>query len=51
MKFAPVNAGTQIANTHGIDHMLGPWQGLGIFTLYGVVIVLGALFVVGRRDA
>jgi len=51
MKFAPVNAGTQIANTHRVDHMLGPWQGLGMFTLYGVVIVLGALFVVGRRDA
>ena len=51
MKFAPVNAGTQIASTHRIEHMLGPWQGLGMFTLYGVVIVLGALYLVGRRDA
>ena len=51
IKFAPVNAGTQIASTHRIEHMLGPWQGLGMFTLYGAVIVLGALFLLGRRDA
>jgi ABC-2 type transport system permease protein len=51
MKFAPVNAGTQIANTHRVHDMFGPWQGLGVFTLYGAVIVLGALFLLGRRDA
>lgn len=51
IKFAPANAGTQILNTHRVHDMLGPWQGLGMLTLYGLVILLGALFLLGRRDA
>jgi ABC-2 type transport system permease protein len=51
IKFAPANAGTQILNTHRVHDMLGPWQGLGMLTLYGFVILLGALFLLGRRDA
>jgi hypothetical protein len=51
IKFAPANAGTQILNTHRVHDMLGPWQGLGMLTLYGFVILLGALYLLGRRDA
>jgi ABC-2 type transport system permease protein len=51
IKFAPVNAGTQILNTHRIDGMLGPWQGLGFLVLYGAIILVGALWLLGRRDA
>jgi len=31
--------------------MLGPWQGLGVLTLYGLAILIGALYLLGRRDA
>jgi ABC-2 type transport system permease protein len=51
MKFAPANAGTQILSTHKVQGMLGPWQGLGMLALYAAVILLGALFLLGRRDA
>jgi ABC-2 type transport system permease protein len=51
IKFAPANAGTQILNTYRNHDMLGPWAGLGVLTLYGVVILLGALYLLGRRDA
>ena len=51
IKFAPVNAGTQILQRWRLHDMLGPWQGLGMLTLYGLVILLGALFLLGRRDA
>jgi ABC-2 type transport system permease protein len=51
IKFAPANAGTQILNTDRVHDMLGPWQGLGMLTLYGLVILLGALYLLGRRDA
>jgi len=51
MKFAPANAGTQILNTHRQHEMLGPWAGLGMLTLYGAVILLGALYLLHRRDA
>jgi ABC-2 type transport system permease protein len=51
IKFAPANAGTQILNTDRVHGMLGPWQGLGVLTLYGVVILVGALYLLGRRDA
>ena len=51
MKFAPANAGTQILNVHREHGMLGPWQGLAVLVLYATIIVLGALYLVGRRDA
>jgi ABC-2 type transport system permease protein len=51
LEFAPANAGTQIINLHRAHDMLGPWAGLGMLTLYGGVILLGALFLLGRRDA
>jgi ABC-2 type transport system permease protein len=51
IKFAPANAGTQVLNRWRLHDMLGPWQGLGVLTLYGLVILLGALFLLGRRDA
>jgi ABC-2 type transport system permease protein len=51
IKFAPANAGTQILNTDRVHDMLGPWQGLGMLTLYGLVILVGALYLLGRRDA
>lgn len=51
IKFAPANAGTQILNTYRNHDMLGPWSGLAVLVLYGGVILLGALYVLGRRDA
>jgi ABC-2 type transport system permease protein len=51
IKFAPENAGTQILQRWRLHDMLGPWQGLGMLTLYGFVILLGALYLLGRRDA
>jgi len=51
IKFAPANAGTQILNTNRVHDMLGPWQGLGVLTLYGLVLLIGALYLLGRRDA
>jgi ABC-2 type transport system permease protein len=51
IKFAPANAGTQILNRNRVHEMLGPWQGLGMLALYAAIILLGALYLVGRRDA
>ena len=51
IKFAPANAGTQILNRNRVHEMLGPWQGLGMLALYAGIILLGALYLVGRRDA
>jgi ABC-2 type transport system permease protein len=51
IKFAPANAGTQILNRTRVHDMLGPWQGLGMLALYAGIILLGALYLVGRRDA
>ncbi len=51
LRYAPVNAGTQILSTHHQHGMLGPWSGLGVLTLYAAVACLAALALVGRRDA
>jgi ABC-2 type transport system permease protein len=51
IKYAPANAGTQIMNLHRPHGMLSAWNGLGVLALYAAIVVAGALFLVGRRDA
>jgi ABC-2 type transport system permease protein len=51
MRYAPANAGTQILATHHQHGMLGPWTGLGVLALYAAVVGVGAVALIGRRDA
>lgn len=51
IKFMPLNAGSQILTTQPTHDSLSPWQGIGVFFLYGVVAVISALLLVTRRDA
>jgi ABC-type transport system involved in multi-copper enzyme maturation permease subunit len=54
-KFLPSEAGTAIINStagqaNGSD-TLGPWMGLAVFALYAVVALIGAGYLLQRRDA
>lgn len=50
--FLPANAGQQIVFAHpDPDHVLGPWQGLGVCVLWGVALLAVASLLLRRRDA
>lgn len=50
--YLPMEAGSQIfiASSHG-QTSLGPWGGLGVFTLYAAVALLAGFALINRRDA
>ncbi|RFU37841.1 ABC transporter permease [Actinomadura logoneensis] len=50
-KVLPAGAGGAIMNTRPSEESLSPWAGLGVFTLYTVVLLVAALLAFQRRDA
>jgi ABC-type transport system involved in multi-copper enzyme maturation permease subunit len=50
-QYLPSNAGAAIYHVHTQAHMLGPWAGLGIFSLYAAVALIAAGVLLTRRDA
>ncbi|MEV7814195.1 ABC transporter permease [Streptomyces flaveolus] len=49
--FLPANAGQQIVFAHpSPDHVLTPWQGLGVCALWGVALIAVASVLLRRRD-
>lgn len=50
-KYLPVNAGSQAFTVPHNPRFLGPWTGLGVFSLYAFVAVTVAAVLIQRRDA
>jgi ABC-2 type transport system permease protein len=50
-RILPANAGSQIFTVHNSARALGPWTGLGVFSLYAAVTVVAAVVAIDRRDA
>lgn len=51
INYMPANAGSQIFTVNATHGALGPWQGLGVFTLYSIAAVLVGFVLVEMRDA
>ena len=51
INYMPANAGTQIFTVNGSNRALGPWQGLGVFSLYAAGALIAGIALVGARDA
>jgi ABC-2 type transport system permease protein len=50
--YLPSEAGSLVASPHqGVNDVLGPWQGLGVFCLETAVLVVAAAYLLRRRDA
>jgi hypothetical protein len=50
--YLPMDAGNQIfIAVHRDPNSLGPWTGFAVFALYGLVALVTAFVVIGRRDA
>jgi ABC-2 type transport system permease protein len=50
--YLPSEAGSMLASPHqGVDDLLTPWQGFGVFCLETAVLVAAATFLLRRRDA
>jgi ABC-2 type transport system permease protein len=50
-QYLPSNAGAAIYHVHTQAHMLGPWAGLGVFSIYAAVVLIAAGVLLTRRDA
>jgi ABC-2 type transport system permease protein len=50
-QFLPSNAGAAIYHVQQQPHMLAPWQGFAVFSLYAVVALIAAGLVLTHRDA
>jgi ABC-type transport system involved in multi-copper enzyme maturation permease subunit len=48
--YLPMNAGDTIYTVHHEAHMLGAWQGLGVFCLYAAIALAGGFILITRRD-
>ena len=48
--YMPANSGSQILTTVPTHSALGPWSGLGVLCLYGLVAIVAAAVLIGRRD-
>jgi len=51
INYMPINAGSQILSTQPDHGALSPWHGFVVLCCYGVVAVVGATFLITRRDA
>jgi ABC-2 type transport system permease protein len=50
--YLPPAAGAMIAQARqGVDQVLSPWQGFGVFCAWTVVLLAAALYALKRRDA
>ena len=49
--YLPMNAGDAIYTLRPEAHMLGPWTGLGVFSLYAAAGLTVAFLLISRRDA
>ena len=50
-KYLPGEAGQAIFNVHTQAHMLSPWAGFAVFCAYAAAALLGAGYLLHRRDA
>jgi ABC-2 type transport system permease protein len=48
--YLPMNAGDTIYTVHHEPHMLGAWQGLGVFCLYAATALAAGFILITRRD-
>jgi ABC-2 type transport system permease protein len=46
-----LNAGSAISNTRHVDGQLDPWTGYAVFSLWWIVLLAVAAFLIRRRDA
>ena len=51
IEYLPANAGSQILTTVHTKSPLGPWEGLGVLSLYGAVALAAAVVLIKHRDA
>jgi hypothetical protein len=51
IKYLPLNAGSQIIVTRPNTDALAPWTGLAVVSLYAIVPIVLAGFLIKRRDA
>ena len=51
INYMPANAGSQIFTVNNSNRALGPWQGLGVFSLYALAALIAGIALVGARDA
>jgi ABC-2 type transport system permease protein len=49
--YLPMNAGDTIYSVGHEAHMLGPWQGFGMFCLYAAAAIAAGFILITRRDA
>lgn len=50
--YLPSVAGSMIAQAHqGVDQVLTPWQGFGVFCIWTAVVLAAAFYFLQRRDA
>jgi ABC-type transport system involved in multi-copper enzyme maturation permease subunit len=49
--YLPMNAGDTIYTVHHQAHLLGAWQGLGVFCLYAAAALAAGFFLISHRDA
>jgi ABC-2 type transport system permease protein len=49
--YLPMNAADTIYTVHHQAHMLGPWQGLGVFCLYAAAALAAGFVLITRCDA
>jgi ABC-2 type transport system permease protein len=49
--YLPMNAGETIYSARHEAHMLGAWQGFGVFCLYTAAAVAAGFILISRRDA
>ena len=50
-KYLPFSAGTQVLTTVQDPTLLGPWAGIGVFSLYAVGAIAAGAVMLKRRDA
>jgi len=49
--YLPMEAGSQVFSQHTPPDALSPWTGFAVFSLYAVVVLAAAFFLITRRDA
>jgi hypothetical protein len=50
-RYLPMNAADTVYTVRPQPHMLTPWAGLGVFSLYAAAALAAGLVLIGRRDA